>query len=244
MVRLLVSLAAIGITTFLVSEERNRRQRCCASRRGSSNLTHDAIFVRDMNDVITYWNRGAEALYGWPSDEAIGKVTHELLQTDFPAPFEEITAELLRTDRWEGELVTPSSDGSGRRREPLGAAARRPRGAPWRSSRPITTSRTASGRRSKAPRGREGASATIDTIPAMVMAAPPMAAPEFVNKRWLDYTGLSPSEAHCWRIGRSTIHPDDLPGFAESAERDRWHPASLTRPKRDCGASTASIAGS
>ena len=29
------------------------------------NLTHDTIFVRDMNDVITYWNRGAEERYGW-----------------------------------------------------------------------------------------------------------------------------------------------------------------------------------
>ena len=37
------------------------------------NLTHDTIFVRDMNDVITYWNRGAEELYGWPAAEAVGK---------------------------------------------------------------------------------------------------------------------------------------------------------------------------
>src|SRR5712664_3430260 len=29
------------------------------------NLTHDPIFVRDMSDVITYWNRGAQELYGW-----------------------------------------------------------------------------------------------------------------------------------------------------------------------------------
>jgi K+-sensing histidine kinase KdpD len=28
------------------------------------NLTHDTIFVRDMNHVITYWNRGAQELYG------------------------------------------------------------------------------------------------------------------------------------------------------------------------------------
>jgi PAS domain-containing protein len=29
------------------------------------NLTHDPIFVRDMSDVIAYWNRGAQELYGW-----------------------------------------------------------------------------------------------------------------------------------------------------------------------------------
>jgi PAS domain-containing protein len=40
------------------------------------NLTHDTVFVRDMHDVITYWNRGAEDLYGWTRDEAVGQVTH------------------------------------------------------------------------------------------------------------------------------------------------------------------------
>src|ERR1700688_725067 len=33
------------------------------------NLTHDSIFVRDMNDIITYWNRGARELYGWTAEE-------------------------------------------------------------------------------------------------------------------------------------------------------------------------------
>src|ERR1700680_1486648 len=68
------------------------------------NLTHDPIFVRNMSDVITYWNRGAQELYGWPDKEAIGKHSQELLQTIFPTPLEDIRAELLRTNRWEGEL--------------------------------------------------------------------------------------------------------------------------------------------
>ena len=75
-------------------------------------LTHDTIFVRDMNDVITYWNLGAAELYGWQSDQAIGQVSHQLMQTIFPAPLEEINAELLRTGRWEGELVHARRDGS------------------------------------------------------------------------------------------------------------------------------------
>ena len=75
-------------------------------------LTHDTVFVRDMNDVITYWNRGAEELCGWTREEAIGKVTHQLLQTIFPAPLEQINEELLRTDRWEGELVHTKGDGT------------------------------------------------------------------------------------------------------------------------------------
>jgi PAS domain S-box-containing protein len=76
------------------------------------NLTHDTIFVRDMNDVITYWNRGAEELYGWSPQEAVGKHSQQLLQAQFPIPFEEVRAELLRTGRWEGELRKTKSDGS------------------------------------------------------------------------------------------------------------------------------------
>jgi PAS domain S-box-containing protein len=76
------------------------------------NLTHDTIFVRDMSDVITYWNRGAQELYGWTAEEAIGKPAHELLQTVFPAPMDEIRAELLRSGRWDGELVKTKADGT------------------------------------------------------------------------------------------------------------------------------------
>ena len=76
------------------------------------NLTHDTIFVRDMSDVITYWNRGAEGFYGWTAEEAIGSRTHDLLQTIFPAPLGEINAEVLRTARWEGELVHTKRDGT------------------------------------------------------------------------------------------------------------------------------------
>src|SRR6202021_2825231 len=54
------------------------------------NLTHDTIFVRDMSDVITYWNRGAQELYGWTAEEAIGKHAQQLLQTAFPIPIEEV----------------------------------------------------------------------------------------------------------------------------------------------------------
>ena len=75
-------------------------------------LTRDTMFVRDTNDVITYWNRGAEEVYGWSRSEAIGRRSHELLQTEFPAPVADINAELERTGHWEGELVHRRRDGT------------------------------------------------------------------------------------------------------------------------------------
>jgi PAS domain S-box-containing protein len=99
--------------------ERKRAEEVVGKQARLLDLTHDSIFVRDMNDVITYWNRGAEQLYGWERDQALGKVSHQLTQAVFPAPLEEINAELLRTGRWEGEL------GHGRRQgSPLVVASR------------------------------------------------------------------------------------------------------------------------
>jgi PAS domain S-box-containing protein len=74
-------------------------------------LTHDTIFVRDMSDRITYWNRGAELQYGWAAAEAIGKRSHDLLKTVFPASIDQINAELLNAGRWEGELRHTKANG-------------------------------------------------------------------------------------------------------------------------------------
>jgi PAS domain S-box-containing protein len=75
-------------------------------------LTHDTVFVRDMSDAITYWNRGAQSLYGWSREEAVGRITHELMRTRFPTSLDKIRKELLRTGRWEGELVHTKRDGT------------------------------------------------------------------------------------------------------------------------------------
>ena len=72
--------------------ERKRGEEALRERANLLDLTHDTVFVRDINDVITFWNRGAEKLYGWTKDEAIGQVSHHLTQTIFPAPLEEINS--------------------------------------------------------------------------------------------------------------------------------------------------------
>src|SRR6266478_2578768 len=92
--------------------ERKRGEGVLREQASLLNLTHDTIFVRNMNDIITCWNRGAEERYGWSSEEAVGRVSHELTQTTFPAPLEKINAELLETGRWEGELIHTRRDGT------------------------------------------------------------------------------------------------------------------------------------
>lgn len=92
--------------------ERGRVEEMLRQRADLLDLTHDTIFARDMNDIITYWNRGAEELYGWKKHEATGKVSHQLMQTVFPVPLQEINETLFRTDRWEGELIHTKRDGT------------------------------------------------------------------------------------------------------------------------------------
>jgi PAS domain S-box-containing protein len=111
LVRCLMSISAIGATTFLALKTQSANM-VVRERVRLLDLTHDTVFVRDINEVITYWNLGAEEQYGWQRDEAIGRVSHELMKTVFPVPLAEITAELLRTGRWEGELVHTKRDGT------------------------------------------------------------------------------------------------------------------------------------
>ncbi len=94
-------------------------------------LAREGIFVRDMaSRVITFWNRGAEQMYGWTKQEAIGHHPHELLHTRFPKPLFEIEAELLRAGYWSGELIHTRRDGNDLIVESRWALQRDERGEP------------------------------------------------------------------------------------------------------------------
>src|SRR6202790_411354 len=74
-------------------------------------LSQDAIIVRHFGGEIGSWNRGAEVLYGWKKDEVIGRSTHELLQTEFPMPLNEIEQEVQAAGFWTGEVRHRRRDG-------------------------------------------------------------------------------------------------------------------------------------
>ena len=74
-------------------------------------LSPDAIFVKKLDDTISFWSRGAEALYGWRSAEAVGLKTGELLRTEFPVPVERVLEGLAREGKWSGELAHRTKQG-------------------------------------------------------------------------------------------------------------------------------------
>ncbi|MGZ4853846.1 MAG: PAS domain-containing sensor histidine kinase [Candidatus Angelobacter sp.] len=95
-----------------VEEELARKTAVLKDQAELLELARDAIFVRNMDNSITYWNHGAERAYGWLKDQAIGKQSHTLLNTQFPSPVQSIQQQLLQEKFWEGELVHTRRDGT------------------------------------------------------------------------------------------------------------------------------------
>ena len=92
--------------------ERKQAEQALAERARLLDLSNDAILVRDAADRVTYWNQSASELYGYSRGEAVGRVSHELLRTEFPEPLERITEQLQQDNRWTGELIHRHKDGS------------------------------------------------------------------------------------------------------------------------------------
>ena len=87
----------VDITNWKAAETQVREQAAMLDQ------AHDAIIVRGYYDrKITFWNKGAETLYGWSAEEAAGRDIAELICVDPNGP-DEIRDELLSRDEWRGE---------------------------------------------------------------------------------------------------------------------------------------------
>ena len=69
------------------------------------------VMVRDLENHIVFWSRGAEKLYGYSKEEAIGRVSHEILKTEGPLPMPYLDRILRDSGMWEGELAQRTHDG-------------------------------------------------------------------------------------------------------------------------------------
>ncbi len=110
----LATLIAFLLTAFVVTGLIRHMRKSAEQLRERAlllDLTQDAVLVCDASDVITSWNRGAEQLYGWSRQDAVGKARQELLQTVYPISLEVAKAKLLSTGRWEGEIAQTTRGG-------------------------------------------------------------------------------------------------------------------------------------
>ena len=92
------------ITERKLAEERIHQQAALLDQ------AQDAIMVRDLDHNIVFWNKGAERIYGWTSDEAVGRNAVEMM---FKEPATAIVAReaLLKTGEWRGDITQRRRDG-------------------------------------------------------------------------------------------------------------------------------------
>jgi PAS domain S-box-containing protein len=69
------------------------------------------VLVLDRQNRIVFWSSSLEKLYGYSREQAVGRISRDLLQTEFPAPIAQIESSLELHGSWEGELTQCSRDG-------------------------------------------------------------------------------------------------------------------------------------
>lgn len=93
------------------TRDRNRAEVTIREQAALLDLDPDAIIVRSIKDTITFWNKGAERLYGWTKSETIGKKFFDVIVTHPPEPLPQAQKMLLDHGEWRGEAVHVTKDG-------------------------------------------------------------------------------------------------------------------------------------
>jgi two-component system cell cycle sensor histidine kinase/response regulator CckA len=91
--------------------ERQRAEERIREQAELLDQAHEAILVRDLDDRIRYWNKGAERMYGWTAEEAFGLKVQELIYHDDLSAFERATLEVREASEWNGELEQTTKEG-------------------------------------------------------------------------------------------------------------------------------------
>lgn len=100
-----------AVGAFFDVSSRKRMEDLLRERADLLELATEAILVRDRSGRLTFWNSGAEALYGWRRDEVLGQPIHDILKTRFPAGDAEIEESLADSGSWEGNLTQTTRSG-------------------------------------------------------------------------------------------------------------------------------------
>lgn len=85
--------------------EEQLRQQADRLREHATILEFAHLLIREPDDRISHWSLGAERLYGYSQEEALGRISRELLKTEYPCALDELRAGLVENGEWQGELT-------------------------------------------------------------------------------------------------------------------------------------------
>ena len=171
-----------------------------------------AIFMLDGDGRIASWNRGAQALNGYPAEEVIGKPFSVLYPTDRARPVGEELAVAVRRGWFEQECWHVRKDGSRYCADDMVSAMRDESGRLQGFS---VVTRDATQRmelREQTERSRDFYFALFSDFPNLVWRSDSAGACDYLNKAWLDYTGRA-RDAELGDGWLEGVHPED---------RGRW----------------------
>jgi two-component system, cell cycle sensor histidine kinase and response regulator CckA len=92
--------------------ERKRAEEQIREQAALLDQAQDAILVRDLNQNILFWNKGAEKIYGWSAEEVFGKNAEEILFKDHSAQFDAARQTITQEGEWQGEMHQVRRDGN------------------------------------------------------------------------------------------------------------------------------------
>jgi len=189
--------------------ERQKTARELAEKARLLDLTHDAIIVRNLAGCITYWNHGAEEIYGWTAGEAIGNISDDLFQTEYPETVEDMRKELYLNDRWTGELVHSRRDGQ---RITVLVRKTLDRDSEGNPASVLQNISDISKRKEAEEALREAGERfrfMAESMPQKIFTATSDGSVDYMNRQWAEFTGLSFEEMMGWGWVKFN-HPDDL----------------------------------
>ena len=92
--------------------ERKRAEEQIREQAELLDQAQDAILVRDLDQKILFWNKGAEKIYGWSAEEVIGKNAEDILFKDHSTQFDAARQAIIEHGEWKGEIHQVRRDGA------------------------------------------------------------------------------------------------------------------------------------
>ncbi len=205
------------LASMVIEREAVRREEITGDLRRHADLleqAHDSLLICQLGGAIGYWSRGAETLFGYTREEAVGRPSHELLHTYHPLGTAWIDSVLERDGEWKGELIQTTKDGRKLIVEAQWTLAAHTNGnkTVLEANRDITERKRAEERLHES----ETQFRTLaNAIPQLCWMANADGWIFWYNDRWYEYTGTKPEQMAGW--GWQSVHdPEALPKVLES----------------------------